>query len=182
MESKSGSKAHGAQRGFTLIELLIGLVVVSLLLALAIPSFKSWVINAQIRDGAEAIMNGIQVARATAIQQNTLVAFDLTPEAGSTPASWWIRLDGSATNIQAWTADEGAKNTVMTPALGTRVTFNGLGQRITNTDGSDMLTQIDVTSSASSSAEVRGLRVVVGTAGSARMCDPGLPSTDPRAC
>jgi len=48
-------RAHSAQRGFTLIELIIGVVIVSLLLALGIPSFKSWVLNAQIRDGAEAI-------------------------------------------------------------------------------------------------------------------------------
>jgi prepilin-type N-terminal cleavage/methylation domain-containing protein len=81
-------RAHSAQRGFTLIELIIGVVIVSLLLALGIPSFKSWVLNAQIRDGAEAILNGIQLARANAIQQNRLVVFELQNTA--TPANWRI--------------------------------------------------------------------------------------------
>src|SRR5215831_18283134 len=84
------SRPHAGQRGMSLIELAIGLVIVSLLLGLGIPSFKAWVINSQIRDSAEAILNGIQVARANAIQRNLLVVFTLTPNNGSTPASWSV--------------------------------------------------------------------------------------------
>jgi len=175
-------RAHSAQRGFTLIELIIGVVIVSLLLALGIPSFKSWVLNAQIRDGAEAILNGIQLARANAIQQNRLVVFELQNTA--TPANWRIYIDGNTAGpyIQQWTADEGAKNTVITPTPSALLTFNGLGQRVTNTDSSASITQVDVTSSASTSAEMRPLRIVVGAAGSPKMCDPGLTTGDPRAC
>jgi type IV fimbrial biogenesis protein FimT len=173
------------QRGVTLIELVIGLVVVSVLLALGIPSFKSWMINSQIRNASEAILNGIQLARANAIQQNRLIVFDLRN--GATPVNWLVHLDGDLTPIQSWTADEGAKNTVMTAATGsgTVVTFNGLGQRVANSDGSAMLTQVAVTSSASSSAEIRPLNVVIGASGSIKMCDPDpvlVAHGDPRAC
>jgi type IV fimbrial biogenesis protein FimT len=179
---------RSTQRAFSLIEMLVGLVVISLLLGLGIPSFRSWVINSQIRDGAEAILNGIQVARANAIQQNRLVVFDLTAQNGATPASWWVRLDSnvnSGPDIQAWTGAEGAKNTTVTAAGGTRVSFNGLGQRVSNSDGSPMLTQVDVASSTSSSAEVRALRIVVSASGSPKMCDPDpvlVSAGDPRAC
>lgn len=170
-------------RGFTLIELAIALVVVSVLFALGVPSFKAWVLNSQIRDGAEAVLNGLQLARANAIQRNLLVVFTITPQAGSTPASWSVDLDGTATNIQRWSGAEGASQTTMTTNDGTvKVTFNGLGQRVTNTDGTGTLTQIDVASSTSTAAEIRPLRVVVGTAGSAKMCDPSLATTDPRSC
>ena len=142
------------QRGVTIIELVIGLVVVSVLLALGIPSFKSWMINSQIRNASEAVLNGIQLARANAIQQNRLMVFDLRNAA--TPVTWYVYLDGNVNGpyIQSWSADEGAKNTVMTPGAGsgTIVTFNGLGQRVANSLGGAMLTQIGVTSSASSSA------------------------------
>ena len=176
------------QRGVTIIELVIGLVVVSVLLALGIPSFKSWMINSQIRNASEAVLNGIQLARANAIQQNRLMVFDL--KNGATPVNWRVYLDGnsaSGPDIQKWTADEGAKNTVLTPGAGsgTIVTFNGLGQRVANSDGSAMLTQIAVTSSASSSAEIRSLNVVIGASGSIKMCDPDpvlVAHGDPRAC
>jgi len=76
---------------------------------------------------------------------------------------------------------------VLTPGAGsgTIVTFNGLGQRVANSDGSAMLTQIGVTSSASSSAEIRSLNVVIGASGSIKMCDPDpvlVAHGDPRAC
>src|SRR3954447_3789432 len=155
------------QRGGTLIELVIGLVVVSVLLALGIPSFKSWMINSQIRNASEAILNGIQLARANAIQQNRLIVFDLRN--GETPVKWHVYLDGNVDGpyIQDWTAEEGAKNTIMTPGVGsgTIVTFNGLGQRVANSLGGAMLTQVAVTSSASSSAEIRPLNVVIGASG-----------------
>src|SRR5262245_57607691 len=51
------NRARSSQRGVSLIELVIGLVVVGLLLALGIPSFKALMINSQIRDSADAILN-----------------------------------------------------------------------------------------------------------------------------
>src|SRR4051812_18905882 len=174
------------QRGVTIIELVIGLVVVSVLLALGIPSFKSWMINSQIRNASEAVLNGVQLARANAIQRNRLIVFDL--KAGATPPTWSVYLEGDANNpIQSWSADEGAKNTVLAAAAGggTVVTFNGLGQRVANNGGSAMVTQIDVTSSASSAAEIRSLSVVVGASGGIKMCDPDpvlVAHGDPRAC
>jgi len=170
-------------RAFTLIELAIALVVISILLALGIPSFKVWMLNSQIRNGAEAVLNGIQLARANAIQRNLLVVFTLTPPTGTTPASWSVDLDNGTANIQRWSGAEGASQTTITTNDGaTKVTFNGLGQRVTNSDGSASLAQVDVTSSASTAAEIRPLRVVVGAAGSAKTCDPSLATTDPRAC
>jgi type IV fimbrial biogenesis protein FimT len=174
-------------RGFSLIELVIGLVVVALLLGLGIPSFKAWMINSQIRNGAEAVLNGIQLTRANAIQQNVLVVFQLTPQSGGTAASWTVRLDGSTADIQRWSADEGSKNVVMTLGGGSRLYFNGLGRKQldatgNNPDGSAPYTQVDVTSSAANSADIRPLRVVVGASGSVKMCDPALSSSDPRSC
>jgi type IV fimbrial biogenesis protein FimT len=186
------SRLRSARRGFSLIELIIGIAIVSLLLALGIPTFQSWVINSQIRDGTEAILNGIQVARANAIQRNLLVVFALTPQNGATPASWSVDLDTGVTekgtkNIQTWSAAEGGTNTVITPAAGTKLYFNGIGQRVVdgngnNPDGSDVLTQVDVSSSAAATADIRTLRVVVGAGGSVKMCDPQLAAGDPRAC
>lgn len=62
---------RGRQKGFTLVELMIGLVIVGVLLMQAIPSFSAWIQNMKVRNSAEAILNGLQLARSQAVRSNT---------------------------------------------------------------------------------------------------------------
>ena len=62
-------------RGFTLIELLITIAILGLLVALGAPSFAVWIRNVQIRNAAEAVQNGMQVARMEALRRNERVSF-----------------------------------------------------------------------------------------------------------
>ena len=48
----------------TLIEMLIGLVILGVLMALGVPSFFAWLQSTQVRNAAESIQNGLQLARA----------------------------------------------------------------------------------------------------------------------
>lgn len=166
--------------GFSLIELLIGIVILAILMGLAVPSFQTWLQNAQIRNAAESIQNGLQRARAEAVGRNTNVEFVLG--AGS---SWVVRLAGGA-NIESRSSSEGSKNATVavTPAGTTTVTFNNFGSVVqpTNADGSAPFTQVDLGSSVLSPADSQNLRVTVGLGGNVRMCDPNAPVSSPRAC
>src|SRR6266851_5361113 len=51
------------------------LTVLGILLMVALPSFGTWLQNQQLRAASEATLNGLQVARAAAIQRNVLVQF-----------------------------------------------------------------------------------------------------------
>ena len=172
--------------GFSLIELLIGIAMIGILFVLAIPSFSSWIANSQIRNSAEAISNGLQVARGEAIHRNALVRFCLP-----TATSWIVTVNEvtcsatppAANIVQQWSAEEGSKTAQIAAAAGaTTVTFNGLGRIAPNDDGSVSLRQMDFTSSVSSASEIRVMRVVIGVGGSVRMCDPNVAAGDPRAC
>lgn len=86
---------NSPQRGFTLIELLIGLVIVAILLAMGAPSFSDWIRNSKIRTTAEAVQNGLQIARGEAVRRNTLISFQLVSSldsscALSTSGSNWV--------------------------------------------------------------------------------------------
>jgi type IV fimbrial biogenesis protein FimT len=171
-----------ASSGFSLIELVIAVAIAALLFVLAVPSFSAWLQNQQIRNAAEAVLNGMQLARGEAIRRNLAVQFNLVvlPQ-----LAWQVSEVVSTTQIQAWSGAEGAASAQVapTPAGSAVVTFDGLGRVRNNADGTAPLTQVDVSSAVVTSAEIRPMRVSIGTGGSVRMCDPQLNfATDPRGC
>lgn len=170
--------SRSASRGFTLTELMIAIAVLAILLGLALPSFKTWLQNSQIRNAAEAIQNGLQRARSEAVARNANVEFVLGAD-----SSWVVRLAGGA-DIEARSAGEGSKNVTRTvvPAGATTVTFNNFGGLGANSDASATLAQVELDSALLTSAESQELRVTIGLGGNARMCDPNAPASSPRGC
>ncbi len=83
------------QRGFTLVELIVTVLIVAIVLGIAAPNIGIWVQNAKIRTTADAILNGLQMARAEGVKRNTPVHFQLTDSLTnacvlSTASSNWI--------------------------------------------------------------------------------------------
>jgi type IV fimbrial biogenesis protein FimT len=167
------------QAGFTLIELIVVVTVLAFLMALALPSYRAWIHNSQIRTAAESILNGLQTARAEAVRSNLMTEFDLAADSG-----WSIKSMPAGAVIQSRSGAEGTAKTslAMQPAGAASITFNGMGWIATNDDGSPSITQVDVTSTVISGSEARPLRVVITPGGSVKMCDPQVPAGDPRVC
>jgi type IV fimbrial biogenesis protein FimT len=182
MGGRSGlvTLTHRVERGVTLIEMLIGLVVLSTLLALAAPSFALWMQNTQIRTGADAVLSGLQLARTEAIRRNTQVQFVLGNQ-----TEWTVSVLKPFTQVQYRPMEEGSSNVTVQPSpvgSGT-VTFDAMGGRAGNNDGSNAIDSIDITSNRTM-AGLRPLRIVISPSGSTRMCDPdtALQVGDPRRC
>ena len=156
----------GPNRGFTLIELLIAVSVAGIMLALAMPSFTSWIANVAVRTNAEAISAGIQFARTEAIRRNSSVQM-VMDTAGT---SWTISLVSNGSVIQQ-RAGEGRADTVAVtfePAASRTLTFSQFG---TITDAAP-ITALKVDSATVSPAASREMCVMVATSGTSRMCDP----------
>jgi type IV fimbrial biogenesis protein FimT len=179
--------------GFTLIELMIVVVIVAVLLAIAVPSYREWIVNAQIRTKTESVLSGLQIARVEALKRNTAIFFDM-----ATDTSWSVGCvapiadnDGDGVPdcpsiIQSKTASEGggAVTVAITPAASTRVTYSGMGLvRALNADNSDPVTEINFDSGGLAANQSRELRIMVAGGGLARMCDPNVTTAgDPRKC
>ena len=162
-----------------MIELMVSIVILSILLGLATPSFKIWLQNVQIRNAAETIQSGLQRARAEAVGRNVNVEFVLGAN-----SSWVVRVVGGA-DIDTRSNDEGSKNATIavTPAGATTVTFNSIGSLLAaNADGSLPFTRVDLDSSVLTAAESQNLRITIGVGGNVRMCDPNAPAASLRAC
>jgi type IV fimbrial biogenesis protein FimT len=178
--------------GFTLIELLITIAIFSITLTFGISSYRSWVLNSQIRNAAESISNGIMRARAEAVKCNARVAFVL-----GTASAWTVIHVDACGNLAAGNvlesrpASEGSKNvTVTVTPTGTHtVTFGSLGTAVPNTDNPpppSTPSQFNLGSTVAVTG-ARPLWVQIGVGGDARVCDPDSAITaknppDPRRC
>jgi type IV fimbrial biogenesis protein FimT len=170
------------QLGFTLIELVIVVAMFAILAAFAVPSYQQMIQNSQIRTATDSIVSGLQIARAEAVKRNTDVQFDF-----KTDSAWAVCVTPAgggncpATgNIQSRSVGEGSSSNVTINVNGTNspYVFNGFGIMTSPTSA----LQIDIGNSALGSS--RDLRVVVGTGGATKSCDPALDSagSDPRRC
>ena len=163
------ASAH-KQSGFSLIELLMGIVIIGILMAIAVPSFQTSARNAQIRNAAESIANGMQRARAEAVALNKDVAFSL-----GSGTSWTVSVVTPASGIDSRSSSEGSKDVTrtVTPGGATTVTFDNFGSaKPTNSDSTARLAQVDLTTSGGT----QDLRITVGLGGNVRMCDPNATS------
>lgn len=180
------------QQGFSLAEVIIVIAIFGILAAFGVSSYTEMIQNTRIRTATESIQNGIQLARAEAVKRNSMIKFQLGD------ASAWVvcpvvLLDddcpedpNNPINLHGRSASEGSTtDTVVTtiPAGNTAVVFNGLG--LTAQDSNPFTAvEVDIDSAILSATASRELRVLVGTGGSTRMCDPSpkLAEDDPRAC
>ena len=127
------------QQGFTLIELLISVTILAGLMALAAPSFSTWLTNVRIRGTAESIMSGLNYAKSEAASRNTTVRFQLTTSLGancqlSTSGVNWVVdvFDSSAASDSV----VNACNTTPVTTGGPYTTFPAILQTRPSTDGS----------------------------------------------
>jgi len=192
-------------RGFTVIELMVVIAMIGLMLVIGMPGFSAWLQSTQIRTSAEAIQNGLSLARAEAIQRNSQVLFQLTTTLDNTCATsttginWVISMDPAAGKcasapsadaavpvtpriVQVRAGIEGSRNAAVTAGQAV-VAFNGMG-RVSPLPAGTI--NIDVTNpvggSCVPSGQMRCMRVQVSPVGQVRLCDPQLASTDPRGC
>lgn len=177
------------QSGFSMVELAVAMSVIAIVVTVALPSFMSMIGNAQIRTVGESFRNGLQLARAEAVNRNQQVRFRLNAD-----NSWQVGCvtvvgdtDGDGVEncpaiIAQKTAREGSSSKIEVTRVGSdNVIFNSFG---TQASVAGQLSQLDINNTSLSATEVRmvSVRLPLG-GGSVRMCEPAITEpTDPRRC
>ena len=178
-------------RGFTMLELMVALTLAGMLLLAGLPSFTTFLRNAEVRSTTEAIANGLRLARSEATRLNRPVSFTL---AGGGDTSWTINIFNPVTGallqppLEQYSRLEVGRSATAaaTPVNAVAVTFNGLGRIVSPSPiATPNLQQIEVRSIVS--GEARTLRIYADDLHGIRMCDPDpaikvLIPPDARAC
>lgn len=180
--------------GMTLIELLIGFVIVGVLLALGVPSFGAWLQNLQLRNTADSIFNGLQLARASAVQRNKSVTFTMN----GPDSSWAVTIDSPSTvagelesaTVQSRNASDGTPNAQVSwlsgaaaAPLPVAIRFDGLGKTNLAQQATIQITNPTGGTCAALGGKMRCLNVTVAVGGQVKMCDPKvLTAGDSRKC
>jgi type IV fimbrial biogenesis protein FimT len=85
-----GQLNPAAARGFTLIEMMIGLVVMGVLMAIAIPNMSAWLVASKARAASEFYLDGFALARRQAISHNSASRITLTVNASNGQLDWQV--------------------------------------------------------------------------------------------
>lgn len=179
------ARARRRTHGVTLIEFLVSLTLASLLLALAVPSFRDWIVNSEVRTAAESINGALRQARNEAVRSNTPARFTLT---NATGGGWTIERYDRATTAWTTIASRGAgegggrvavtasQNVVMFLGNGmvSPVPANPVSYEFTNTTAGACVN--------GDAGQVRCLRVLVSAGGEVRLCDPAVATSSPLGC
>lgn len=188
--------------GFGLIELMVTITLLSILMALAVPSMGAWIRNNKIRTVADSLQNGLRQAQTEALRRSRQVVFSLT-NSTAPQTSLAATDDGRnwSINVVKLLTDDNNGVFVASGVLGAvgsdvqitgpaAVCFNSMGRLVANSN-----TQVSGSTSCDAASipptynvtlpgADRPLRVLVALGGQVRICDPNrsLSSGQPDGC
>lgn len=198
--------------GFTMIEMVVTMGIFAVLVAVGVPSMRTWMSNTKVRSVTDTLQNGLRLAQAESLRRSRQVVFSLTnsstPNALPLPAiangsTWAIytlpsMTDGSEqpTFIQSGELSVTSTSVLVNSHAVASICFNSVGRLVANT--STGLTGVTGGTTCglptgtpplqkfdvSVSGANRPLQIQVGLGGQVHMCDPAftLSSANPEGC
>ncbi len=198
--------------GLTLIEMIIGLGIVSLLLAVGVPTMADWLRNSRAAAAAEFYTEGFKLARETAVRHNASTRIVLTNNVSNNKMDWQIDLcfaspakpcsssTGDWSSVGAASASDpegssGARSVlrnaealpgdgtvIMTRIPVTATTIYYTASGWVDTDETGRLERVNLAPPSGAITSLPSTSVVVNLSGTTTKCNPLVVSTDSRAC
>ena len=110
-------------KGFTLIELMVTISVLAILLTIAVPSFRTFVLNNRITGQANDMMTALNYARSEAIKRGLPVSMSSNSGTADWSTGWIVFANPSGSGVFGGAGDIKLR---VWPALGGGNTLNAI--------------------------------------------------------
>lgn len=173
---------YSTAKGFTLIELLVVMMMLGLLVGLAAPSYRAWLINQQVSQSASAMLAALTQARAEAMRLGKPVT--VVPANGTNWTSGWkihesnnscatvgdplTKVDSLSSKVGIASATTDKSFAASNPSY----TFLASGFPSTTCASPYYAGTMNARITFSASETGKATQVIVSSTGRARMCDP----------
>lgn len=204
------SARRHAQHGFTMVEIMVALVILSIMLAVGVPSMRSWLTSSSALAAAEFYAEGLKMARSEAVKRNAVTRLTLVDSQTGGQMDWRVDLCVPTSTAQC-TDESGTWSTSSTLATGTNakdflsVVRTAVNLPVTSlmtvtrfpegavavyftpvgwVDGSiaPSLNRIVLAPAAGQDGAFPTAAVAVTLAGVVTKCNPAVPAHDSRGC
>lgn len=177
MPMTRSTQSRPAARGFTLVEMLMVLAVVGIMVAVALPSMRTQLSNADIRAVAEEMRSGLELARTEAIRRNTSVQFRRNG------VGWTVVVPGATTAQDLTVGTRAARTAQVTVSADIdTIAFGGSGWTTPFGTSMTINLQAPALGNCRPLGGINCLTLGVAGGGLVRTCDPAAQAGSPTAC
>lgn len=151
-------------RGFTLIELLVTIAIVAILVTVAVPNFRIFLINSRMASQANELVTSFSLARSEAVKRGANVQVCASSNgstcvgSGTTWAQGWIVRDAAGV-IQVQQALGGGSTLVAGADIGHTVTYMPDGRTTIGTAATPASTTLTLCPPSPAAANGRAIQV-----------------------
>lgn len=168
--------APASKHGFTLIELLVTLAVLAIVATIAIPNFRTFLLNGRMASQTNDLVAALSLARSEAVKRSANVTVCASSNGTSCGGGWtggWIVIDAAGTPIRVQHALTGGSTLTGATHVASAITFTATGR--TTIPAAATATTTTLTLCPPSSAAVQGRAIQVERTGRTRFAAVACP-------